>query len=173
LESSDSGAARITNEHSCKVKLVTDKQVHEIELLSEENLAKLVVKAKDIRNVIPVFAVPGYLYEEANVANINHPCAGSACVNFQDQYHSHSYSIDLIAYHDDNLPRSHFHGEPHWNTEIRYMKDNVELGRVPEGVSHTMKDAPSLEIETNCDGGIHHQEVLRDQSVHKKHTILI
>lgn len=156
--------------HTCKVEFKTDRECKEMELLSGENLARFGMKEGDIINVRPIFDIPGYLYQEAGIARIAHPCAGSACVSFQDQY-GYSYSVDCIAYHDSNPNRSHFNGEPHWNIETRFMKGGVPFGEVSKIHPHTIKDSPVLEIETNCDGECYAQKVLRDQPVKGLHKI--
>lgn len=154
--------------HSFKVKLATDRETHEIELLTEKHLSRFPVKPNDIKNVSANFAVPGDLYEEPGVARLAHPCAGSACAVFQDTY-GNQYSIDYIVYYDSNPRQSHEGGLPHWNTELRYMKNGAKIGKIEkEGIPHMLEDTSEIEIISNCDGSINKQKVLRDQPIKKQ-----
>ena len=159
--------AELGSSHSFSIKLATDKQMHEIELLTEENLRIFGMKANDIKIVSVNFAVKGYLYEELGVARPTHPCAGSACAVFQDPYGNEN-SLDCIIYHDPNVRRSHADGLPHWNVELRCMKNGIEINRSNEVVPHIIEDASEIEITSNCDGSVDKQKILRDQPVQKQ-----
>ena len=153
---------------SFKVKLATYRETHEIELLTEENLSRFNIKRSDIKNVSANFAVPGDLYEEPGVAKRAHPCAGSVCAVFQDPC-GNECSLDCIVYHDRNPHQSHEGGLQHWNVELRWMSNGIELKRSNKVVPHIIEDAPELEIISNCDGSVKRQKVLRDQPVKKQH----
>ncbi len=156
-------------QHTFIVKLATDKEIKEMELLTREHLSRFNMEPSDIKTVSANFAVPGYLYEEIGEASSIHPCAGSACAVFIDP-DGHQCSIDDIIYYDRNPHRSHTGGQPHWNNEIRYMRDGKEIDRTKRIVSHIIQDAAQIEVETNFDGNVNRQEILRDQPVKKTHS---
>jgi len=160
--------AELEPSHSFKIKVVTAKETYEEELLKQEHLSRFYMKPNDIKTVSANYAVPGYLYEELGVASLAHPCAGSACAVFQDPY-GHQCSIDYIAYYDSNPHQSHAGGQPHWNSEIRYVKDSNVIGKTKVVTAHIVEDTPEIEIISNCDGSVNTQKVLRDQPVKKQH----
>ena len=151
--------------HSFKITVVTAKQIHEQELLTADNLRHFDMQPSDITTVTPQYAVPGYLYEEINVASENHPCAGSACAVFPDPY-GHECSIDYIAYHDRNPHKSHASGKEHWNSEVRFVRegDIIFWDKKPV-IGHILEDTPDIEIISICDGIENKQRVSRDQPI--------
>jgi len=118
--------AELEPSHSFIIKLATDKEMHEMELLTEENLSRFGMKPNDIVSVSAKFAVPGYPYEELGVASPAHPCAGSACAIFRHPY-GDECSIDFISFYDSNPKGRHAGGQPHWNNEIRFTKNGVPI----------------------------------------------
>ena len=153
---------------SFKITVKTAKEIYEEELLKQEHLSRFNMNPNDIKTVSVNYAVPGYLYEELGVASLAHSCAGSACAVFQDPY-GHQCSIDYIAYYDSNPHKTHAGGQPHWNSEIRYVKDGNIIGKIKEVTAHIMEDTPEIEIISNCEGSVNRQKVLRDQPVKKQH----
>jgi hypothetical protein len=107
----------IKNEHVFKVTVKTSKDEKTIDLLTPENLQVFGMTLNDITSISANYAVPGYLDEEIGIARIDHPCAGSACVVFQDPY-GQQCSIDFTAYHNRNPYGRHAEGKPHWNNEV-------------------------------------------------------
>lgn len=90
------------------------------DLLDKENLEKIGISRNDIREVEPIFAVPGYLYEEEGIARKHHRLLGSACAALAT-YDNRRYSIDDLWYFDENVKKDHFGGKEHWNHERRIV----------------------------------------------------
>jgi hypothetical protein len=154
----------LENVHSFKVKVVTAKETYEQELLTPDNLRRFDMQPSDITMVSPNYAVPGYLYEEVNVASATHPCAGSACAVFPDPY-GRICSIDYIAYHDSNPFKKHAGGKEHWNGEVRFVRDGEIINKIRPDDGHILEDTPEIEIISICDGIVNRQNVLRDQPI--------
>ncbi len=135
------------------VKKASDIVV-EFNLMSDEDLSKFSTTAGEITNVRSHYAVPGYLYEELGEASVNHPCAGSACMLFQDSS-GNNYSIDVIVCYDYNPNHSHFGGEVHWNIDKRYMKNGTQIARSKNFAGHQISDSKEITIESDYNGKIH------------------
>ena len=137
-----------------KVEISTDDGVtFSYDLLDEKNLNKIGISRKDIDEVEPVFAVPGYLYEEKDIASKHHRLMGSACALFAT-YDKKRFSIDDIWYFDENVNRTHFNGKEHWNHERRLVEHSDQI-RILDFTDHVESHAipTSRYIDISLDPG--------------------
>ena len=105
------------------------------DLLDKKNLLKIGLSRSDIKEVEPIFAVPGNLYEEEGVAGKHHRLVGSACVAFTT-HDERRYSIDDIWYFDENTKRNHFDGKEHWNHERRIVEHSKQGPKILDFTKH-------------------------------------
>lgn len=105
------------------------------DLLDKRNLKKIGISRSHIREVDPIFAIPGYLYEEEGVAGKHHRLLGSACACFT-LYDDRRYSIDDIWYFDENTKKNHFGGREHWNHERRIIEHSNQGPKILDITNH-------------------------------------
>lgn len=98
-------------------------------LLDDANIRKIGIPRSEIVEVEPIFAIPGYLYEERGVAGPHHRLIGSACASFYTR-DNRLFSIDDLFYFDENPKRSHFGGRQHWNHERRIVEHTAGKPRI-------------------------------------------
>lgn len=129
---------------------ITPNTMFSYDLLDEKNLEKIGISRSDILRVKPIFAVPGYLYEEEGIAGKHHRLVGSVCAEFVT-CDDERYSIDDIWYFDENVKRNHFRGKEHWNHERRIIKHSdqekpkiIEFTKHVEG--HAIPASPYIEL---------------------------
>lgn len=119
------------------------------DLLDEQNLERIGINRADIEEVRPVFAVPGYLYEEEGVAGKHHRLLGSVCAELTT-YDNRRCSIDDLWYFDENVKKNHFGGKPHWNHERRFVDHSTEeckiLYRIRHVEPHIIPASPYIDI---------------------------
>jgi len=122
------------------------------DLLDNDNLRVFGVSRNDIKEVKPIWAIPGYLYEELGVAGPHHRLIGSACASFST-VNGRNYSIDDLWYYDENIKKTHFGGRPHWNHERRFVKHTkagpVVLDKTPHVEGHIIEPSPYLDLSMN------------------------
>jgi len=154
----------MTQENTFKVNLVTNVSSFEINLLDDSYLHPFGVTAKELLDPSVCYDVPGYLYTESGEASSTHPCAGSACMVFPDPY-GQICSIDFISYYDFNPTGRHAEGRPHWNNEIRLMRNGTEIGRCKDFDGHVIEDCGEITLKTEFNGDSHEQTIYRRDSV--------
>ena len=133
----------------------------EIDLLDDDYLHPFGITAQQVSNVSACYDVFGNLYEEVGEASATHPCAGSACMIFDDPL-GQRCSIDYIAYYDYNPAETHAEGKPHWNTEIRNMRNGEEINRFKPQQGHVIPDSGEIILIAEVNGKTHQQTVSRD-----------
>jgi hypothetical protein len=149
-------------DHSFRISIApASGQGLQLDLMQEDQLRVFDLDKTQLSNIRMNFDVPGYFYEEFGEATNNHPCAGSACMVFDDQY-GRLCSIDVIGYYDYNLKRNHAGGKPHFNTEIRYMRNGVQINRCNKFEGHIIEDSSEIIIETVFDGCTNKKTVKRE-----------
>ena len=153
----------MAQEKKIKVVVASEHSSHEFNLLDDIHLQPFGLTTEQIREPDVNFDVPGYLYEEKGEASPNHPCAGSACATFIDPYGRHC-SVDFISYYDRNSSTSHAEGKPHWNNEIRYVRDGQEIHRTKEFDGHVMEDAGLIILTTQ------YGDINREQTICRNNT---
>jgi hypothetical protein len=90
-------------------------------LVTYQNLTRFGRKANDVVEASFSEHYPGNPHTELRLAGLVHPVnigSGSAMFTFNDGSRA---SVCEIFYQDFNLNKSHYHGEPHWNHERRFM----------------------------------------------------
>jgi len=147
-----------------KVQLATEQtSCSEIDLIDDDHLRPFGIKAQQIRNVSACYDVPGYLYEEIGEAKATHPCAGSVCMIFSDT-HGQLCSTDVIAYYDFNPAKKHAEGKPHWNVEIRNMRNGQEIARSKPPDGHVIQDSVEITFISEFNGTTRQHTISRDKS---------
>jgi len=128
------------------VKFETASQKGAWDLLTDQNLIKVGIKREMIKEVTPVYEVPGSLYTEAGVASETHPCDGSVGI-WIVTHDGLKASIQDIFYYDYNPQGSHSAGLRHWNHERRFIdkEGKEEIGK--EGIEfHIIDDCDWINI---------------------------
>jgi hypothetical protein len=127
------------------VEVITSDIKISYDLLDKENLDRIGISRRDIREVQPIFAIPGYLYEEEGIARKHHRLIGSACAKFYT-HDGRRFSVDDLWYFDENVKKTHFDGKPHWNHERRIVNHSEERPTI----IHFTKHVEGHAIPTSC-----------------------
>ena len=139
------------------IETETPKYKVSYDLLEKENLDRIGISREDIKDAIPVFHVPGYLYEENGLAGKNHQLLGSACTSICT-YDERKFSIDDLWYFDENKGKTHFGGKPHWNHERRWVNHSNDKSEIIDyekhAEPHSIEESPYMDISlTDMENG--------------------
>jgi len=92
------------------------------------------------------------LYTEFGVARPHHRLIGSACASFST-YDGRIGSIDDLWFYDENIKKSHFEGQPHWNHERRFVEHAktgpVVIKTIKHVEAHMIEPSPYLDLSMN------------------------